>query len=52
MIDLRVDDLAASHARIAMLGGRPGDPQDAPTGRYVTFLDPDGYRVQVFEKKR
>jgi predicted enzyme related to lactoylglutathione lyase len=52
MVDLRVDDLAASHARLAMLGGRPGDPQDAPTGRYVTFLDPDGYRVQVFEKKR
>ena len=52
IVDLRVDDLAASHARLAMLGGRPGDPQDAPAGRFVTFVDPDGYRVQVFEKKR
>jgi len=52
MVNLRVDDLAASHARLAMLGARPGDPQDAPTGRFVTFTDPDGYQVQVFEKKR
>ena len=52
MVDLRVDDLAATHARLAVLGARPGDPQDAPTGRFVTFVDPDGYRVQVFEKKR
>jgi predicted enzyme related to lactoylglutathione lyase len=52
MVDLRVLDLAASHARLAMLGARPGDPQDAPTGRFVTFTDPDGYQVQVFEKKR
>jgi predicted enzyme related to lactoylglutathione lyase len=52
MVDLRVDDLAASHARLAMLGARPGDPQDAPTGRFITFVDPDGYRAQVFEKKR
>jgi predicted enzyme related to lactoylglutathione lyase len=52
MVDLRVDDLAATHARLAMLGARPEDPQDAPTGRFVTFVDPDGYRVQVFEKKR
>jgi len=52
MVDLRVDDLAATHARLAMLGAKPGDPQDAPTGRFVTFTDPDGYRAQVFEKKR
>ena len=52
MVNLRVDDLAASHARLAMLGARPGDPQDAPTGRFISFLDPDGYRLQVFEKKQ
>ncbi|HEY8807691.1 MAG TPA: VOC family protein [Candidatus Limnocylindria bacterium] len=52
MLNLRVDDLAASYARLAMLGARPGDQQDAPTGRFVTFTDPDGYRVQVFERKR
>ena len=52
MVNLRVDDLAATHARLAALGARPGDPQDAPAGRFVTFLDPDGYHVQVFEKKR
>ena len=45
-------DLAATHARLAMLGAKPGDPQDAPTGRFVTFTDPDGYWAQVFEKKR
>ena len=50
IVDLRVDDLAATHARLAMLGAAPSDPQDAPTGRFVTFTDPDGYRVQVFEK--
>jgi predicted enzyme related to lactoylglutathione lyase len=52
MVDLRVDDLAATHARLAALGGRPGDPQDAPTGRFVSFIDPDGYLVQVFERKQ
>jgi predicted enzyme related to lactoylglutathione lyase len=51
MVNLRVDDLAASWARLSALGAHPADPQDAPTGRYVTFADPDGYRVQVFERK-
>lgn len=51
MVNLRVNDLAAAHARLAMLGARPGDPQDAPTGRFVSFVDPDGYRVQVFEQQ-
>lgn len=50
MVDLRVNDLAAAHARLTVLGATPGDPQDAPTGRFVSFLDPDGYRVQVSEK--
>ena len=50
MVNLRVDDLAAAHARLAVLGAKPGDPQDAPTGRFVTFTDPDGYRAQVFER--
>ena len=52
MVDLRVDDLAASHARLAMLGARPDDPEDAPTGRFISFVDPDGYRVHVFERTR
>lgn len=52
MVNLRVDDLAAAGARLSALGARPGDPQDAPTGRYITFADPDGYRLQVFEKGR
>jgi predicted enzyme related to lactoylglutathione lyase len=51
MVDLRVVDLAATHARLAMLGARPTDPQDAPTGRYVTFVDPDGYRANAFERR-
>jgi len=51
VVDLRVDDLAATHACLAMLGARPTDPQDAPTGRYITFTDPDGYRANAFEKR-
>jgi predicted enzyme related to lactoylglutathione lyase len=50
MVNLRVDDLAAAHARLAAVGAKPGDPQEAPTGRFISFLDPDGYRVQVFER--
>ena len=52
MVDLRVDDLAAAHARLAALGARPSDPQEAPAGRYVTFTDPDGYRANAFERAR
>jgi predicted enzyme related to lactoylglutathione lyase len=52
LVNLRVDDLAATHARLAMLGARPGDPQDAPTGRFIVFIDPDGYRVHAFERSR
>jgi len=51
MVDLRVDDLAATHARLAALGARPSDPQEAPTGQYVAFTDPDGYRANAFEKR-
>lgn len=52
MVNLRVDDLAATHSRLSILGARPGDPQDAPTGRFIVFTDPDGYRVHAFERTR
>lgn len=51
IVDLRVDDLAATYARLATLGAHPSDPQDAPTGRFVTFTDPDGYRTNAFERR-
>ncbi len=52
IVDLRVGDLAAASARLAAAGARVDEPQEAPTGRFVTFLDPDGHRVQVFQQTR
>jgi catechol 2,3-dioxygenase-like lactoylglutathione lyase family enzyme len=49
MIEFRVDDIEALHARLLKEGvpvfGRLDEP---PCGRYLHLLDPDGNKVQVY----
>lgn len=52
IVDLRVEDLGVARERLHAMGVSVGEPQDVPTGGFFAFLDPDGYRLQVIEKKR
>ena len=51
VVDLRVDDLDAVRERLRALQVEIGEPQDVPTGRFFAFVDADGYRLQVIERK-
>jgi len=54
MINLRVDDVRAVHARLARAGvafTRPPETEDWG-GTVATFADPDGNLIQLFELPR
>jgi predicted enzyme related to lactoylglutathione lyase len=49
MIEFRVDDIEALHARLVSEGVPVFDRlEEPPCGRYLHLLDPDGNKVQVF----
>ncbi len=51
MLNLRVDDIDAAHARLTAAGvafTRPPETEDWG-GRVATFLDPDGNMLQLFQ---
>jgi predicted enzyme related to lactoylglutathione lyase len=49
MIEFRVDDIEALHARLVQEGVSVFDRLDEPPcGRYLHLLDPDGNKVQLF----
>lgn len=50
IVDFLVDDLAAATARVRAAGSSVGEVQEVPIGRFVEFHDPQGYRVQLFER--
>jgi catechol 2,3-dioxygenase-like lactoylglutathione lyase family enzyme len=54
MINLRVDDIRAAHARLVRAGvvfTRPPETEDWG-GTVATFADPDGNLIQLFELPR
>ncbi|HEX9268363.1 MAG TPA: VOC family protein [Candidatus Limnocylindria bacterium] len=51
VVDLRVDDLDATRGRLAELGATITETQEAPSGCFFGFIDPDGYRLQVFARR-
>ena len=52
IVDFLVDDLAAATERVRAVGATVGAVQEVPVGRFVEFRDPQGYRVQLFERAR
>ena len=51
-----VDDIAGEHARLASLGLEPGqikalDYQDLPIASFFFIEDPDGYKIEVLQRR-
>ena len=52
IVDLLTDDIEAAREQLIARGVRCGEIADDPSGRHVELVDGDGYRIQLFERKR
>ena len=50
IVDFRVDNLEAAAATIRERGGEVGDIVRLPHGSYAAVTDPDGYRIELFQR--
>ena len=52
MIDFEVEDLDEALARLREAGVEVGEPLREAWGSVCSFVDPDGYRIDLFEPPR